>query len=807
MRLGDGGEEKRECLSEVRDVDSRVLFWYNNTILYIKAFTKMKTKLFGFVPFVLVLPIMFVGQNVAFSADTDCYYFTGDSAAHASFNTGYVDADYYGTACVNSAGELDGEVRSSNLGLIYLDKSDRIHSSASMDLADADLDGLAEWSGYAYAPLNPYLPTSSYGVWFDLSGVYTDLSDGVIYGEATNAHIGNLSFEDLEQEMPMLQVGISFSIETYGDIRADGLPVADGVNSGYRITAEIDLSEVPYAITEDFLDETFMFEGLLYADLGVSDLRLDQVTGGGSQNDAVMRDIYFGSYDIAGDIVNYYFDIGSYAPTSDAWCGDLDGDLESCGTSEDDYLYITDEIEIQAELEREFEWVSTGAYGVSTDVADSKWVGDLYEGNADVDFSEMLSFAPLYEIDDFGIEGVLSYSDMPTLTEGASYNFTAGNVVKNGATVAGSLVIPVDYYVDDPNYTFGQTGCGLSSVTVPGGVYLAAGGSLAAVAELTGIELCDLSGASELPEDPAAVAMASVYLMVGIDTKTVYYPSEIVEIADRSAGVQEPRVWVEGTVSGLYNNDDDVTTVGNLDRVEIRNAIFKEVSKVTNGVYESAGDGSVDLSSWYVSQGTSLSSDDVAYFFGDGDDLITIKGTTLDENFHKTIVIVGADAYVISDIAREEDGGELGIIVLQDEDGNGGDLYADRAVGDLHANIFLDGSLYRGEESGAIIQDEAFDGESLPNQFYIWGSLVSENTVGGYEEGCVLGDGEEGDCVESMQQDLEYTSYFEVCYPVVEGGEEYEECPGYERSEYTGDYWIHPEIIEYRPPEALPVFN
>jgi len=293
----------------------------------------MKTKLLRLIPFLLVLPIVFIGQagqNVAFSAEGDCYSLSGDSADSATFNTGYADGDYYGTACVDPDGNLDGAVRSSNLGMMYLDVSDRSHAVATVDLADADGDGLAEWSGYAYAPLNPYLPISTYGTWFDLSGVWTDLADGSVHGVATNSNVGYISFEGLTQALPLLQVGIGLYIETYGDTRStDGLPVADGGASGYTVVAEIDLSEVPYEITEDFLAEDFMFEALLWADLTVSDLRLDQVGGTGVQNDAIVRGVYFTDPVIDGDIVYYYFDLGSYSPTTDALCGYVDLEVEN----------------------------------------------------------------------------------------------------------------------------------------------------------------------------------------------------------------------------------------------------------------------------------------------------------------------------------------------------------------------------------------------------------------------------------------------------------------------------------------------
>ena len=246
--------------------------------------------------------------------------------------------------------------------------------------------------------------------------------------------------------------------------------------------------------------------------------------------------------------------------------------------------------------------------------------------------------------------------------------------------------------------------------------------------------------------------------------------------------------------------------------MELRDVVFEQVMKIIRGISSSyLGYGGVVEDDWTIySGGEYLVSDSVLYFTGGSGDVVTIKGGAIDD-ITKTILVVGADVYVKNNIYRTGEDGELGIIVLADE-GVGGNMYVEDQVTDLHANIFLDGSLFRADSGGNIYGDA-----ELPNQFYIWGSLISENTIGGADEG-ICGDGSA--CGDAEAYDLQMMSSFVTCYPYVDGSfppevddaGDLEECEGYNGSDYLlinqPDYWTTPVLIEYRPPsDELPVFN
>jgi len=67
----------------------------------------------------------------------------------------------------------------------------------------------------------------------------------------------------------------------------------------------------------------------------------------------------------------------------------------------------------------------------------------------------------------------------------------------------------------------------------------------------------------------------------------------------------------------------------------------------------------------------------------------------------------------------------LGIIILKDENGNGGNLYIDPNVTNIIGSYIIDGSVisYNGNEIGVG------DISTLKNQLYVYGSIVSENTI------------------------------------------------------------------------------
>ena len=80
----------------------------------------------------------------------------------------------------------------------------------------------------------------------------------------------------------------------------------------------------------------------------------------------------------------------------------------------------------------------------------------------------------------------------------------------------------------------------------------------------------------------------------------------------------------------------------------------------------------------------------------------------------------------------------LGLIVLEDTDGNGGNIYIEPNVTDISAVLYADKSIMTALDNqspfGRISTTEQFDGNSdevdVSDQLYIYGSLFSENTIG-----------------------------------------------------------------------------
>ena len=70
----------------------------------------------------------------------------------------------------------------------------------------------------------------------------------------------------------------------------------------------------------------------------------------------------------------------------------------------------------------------------------------------------------------------------------------------------------------------------------------------------------------------------------------------------------------------------------------------------------------------------------------------------------------------------------LGVVVQKDEAGNGGNLYIDPGITNIVGTYIIDGSVMSYDGTSEI---GVGDITTLKNQLYIYGSIVSENTIGG----------------------------------------------------------------------------
>ncbi|MBT4631746.1 hypothetical protein HOC00_02160 [Candidatus Peregrinibacteria bacterium] len=287
---------------------------------------------------------------------------------------------------------------------------------------------------------------------------------------------------------------------------------------------------------------------------------------------------------------------------------------------------------------------------------------------------------------------------------------------------------------------------------------------------------------------------------------------------------------------------DDVSVLGNTDTFLLRNKMFSQIARYTVGVDAAGGTLDSAMEPTHGSDIAELLGGRLLYAEGDvnltGDDGIAY-GLYPTDFGDKTLVVVGGNVYIENDIA----GGQLGLIVLKDSEGNGGNVYVGPKPTDLFVNFFLDGTLYsyNGDEkpSGRPVWSGSSRVDILKNQLYIRGSLISKNTIGGASGDApwYKGDGTEA-LVQGIarQDDLNEMRVFRRCYSeslgigglISEEDEVVRLCDEgevlsnwYRPDKYDGeraadltdregyvdliDY--NPLIIEYYPAKGLPVFD
>jgi hypothetical protein len=70
----------------------------------------------------------------------------------------------------------------------------------------------------------------------------------------------------------------------------------------------------------------------------------------------------------------------------------------------------------------------------------------------------------------------------------------------------------------------------------------------------------------------------------------------------------------------------------------------------------------------------------------------------------------------------------LGVVVMKDEAGNGGNLYISPNITNIVGTYILDGSMMSYDGSSELGYNTPI--ATLKNQLYLFGSITSENTIG-----------------------------------------------------------------------------
>ncbi|MDP2090460.1 MAG: hypothetical protein Q8K30_02580 [Candidatus Gracilibacteria bacterium] len=126
---------------------------------------------------------------------------------------------------------------------------------------------------------------------------------------------------------------------------------------------------------------------------------------------------------------------------------------------------------------------------------------------------------------------------------------------------------------------------------------------------------------------------------------------------------------------------------------------------------------------------------------------VEINDTTGNLEGKKTIIVKGGNLYIKSNIINNSSNDILGIIVIPDELNRGGKVYIDTNVQEVDAVIFAYKSImsyneiYDNGDTDSIKSHEVdgnIDNSVMQNQLYIFGTVFSENTIGGSRKVPVL---------------------------------------------------------------------
>lgn len=147
----------------------------------------------------------------------------------------------------------------------------------------------------------------------------------------------------------------------------------------------------------------------------------------------------------------------------------------------------------------------------------------------------------------------------------------------------------------------------------------------------------------------------------------------------------------------------------NSSRTEYINAMRKNVAELTRN----------EVSLSQTSPGTvsyNFQNGKLAYYEGD----VTLGAMTVSGN--KTIIVKNGNLKITGDITYADSNSLLGIIVQQDQNGNGGAVYVDKDVLTVNAVLFAEKTMYSGI-------NENNNSDTFINQLYWKGSILTDNTL------------------------------------------------------------------------------
>jgi hypothetical protein len=299
-----------------------------------------------------------------------------------------------------------------------------------------------------------------------------------------------------------------------------------------------------------------------------------------------------------------------------------------------------------------------------------------------------------------------------------------------------------------------------------------------------------------------------------------YYPGYLPRI-DVHKNPAEPMLVIGAINStidqdGFISNDSTLSVLGSTDVIKLRNKMYAQIVRYSLGQTASTSQAHLD-ENMEDSSGVMLPLLDDRLFYTEGD--IIVDGSSGFQD--GTWVTVGGNIIFLGNLT----GGRGGFIALQDEDGNGGNMYLHPAVTTLYANLFMDGGLYSYDGTLVPTATTVFNWPTeevrlatLLNQFYLNGSIMSgASTINGAPDDTTgpwpIGDGTTTtDFDVAREHDLNQLRQYRLCYELNSDGTlsttEIECSDGQLLSDYGRANGLYNSfILDYSPADELPIFR
>jgi len=226
------------------------------------------------------------------------------------------------------------------------------------------------------------------------------------------------------------------------------------------------------------------------------------------------------------------------------------------------------------------------------------------------------------------------------------------------------------------------------------------------------------------------------------------YFDTVVQNSTNQAWVKVLWLSASDKIQELTNDQftDDVRIIGKLTKAWFRKDISQRVFGTIRSLPDFAGTnprvGEL-WSGWETApqnNGQMIFNDTIIVYKNIGGQYVEIPGDIV--TWNKTIVVVWGDVYVTGNIINSTAVDTLWIISLKDSAWNGGSIYVNNDVTDLHSVLYaekvlmtaigdIDGNRSIDDSNSSIeVLNSSTTSSQLNNQLYIYGSVFSENTIG-----------------------------------------------------------------------------